>query len=286
MDRISPVASQSRDLPPLSLAERCLTRSAPILALRRVLRTLPILALTGLFFLPGFLNLLLSPRGCAQTEGTKELVSKSWTLPLWVLRAGSGSPPNSTLNPPPSPYPPLPKVKNGNGADLDCKELFSSVGVQFEVPGSHAFYTPKSQTLTVTNTGEQIHLVDQFVEQWNDQAKQAALLKTVRELGPEEKKRLAENLKQWSSLTADQKQALRHREGLIAKQANEEAASVEKELPEDRREAFRKHYLESRKELEAQLRSEFDQRRKSALKELLEKVKREYANPPAEGGNK
>lgn len=241
----------------------CLFGSLPLLP---TLALPAILALSSLSF--------LAPTGLAQNAPAQNeaLPTKTWSVPLAVLRNGTASAPDS----------PTTRFK-GNGADFDCKEFLCSVGVQFAAPGSNASYSAKNQALTVVNTPEQLGLVGQMVEQWSAQSKQAALLKTIRELGPEEKKRLSENLKQWTSLTADQKQALRHREGLIHKQANEEAASVEKELPEDRREAFRKHYLESRKELEAQLRSEFDQRRKNALKGLLEKVKREYLPPPAEG---
>jgi hypothetical protein len=113
----------------------------------------------------------------------------------------------------------------------------------------------------------------------NDEAE--SLKKTIRALSPEQKQRIAENLKAWKQLTAEQKEALRHREQLQRKQASDEVANVTAGLPDDQRDLFLQRYQEERRKLQASLRQEMEARRKAELSDLLQRLKQEMESTSA-----
>jgi hypothetical protein len=107
-----------------------------------------------------------------------------------------------------------------------------------------------------------------------------SLQKLIQELTPEQKQRLSENLKTWKQLSPEQRQVLRDRDHLLKKRAEEEAAALANELTEEQRGAFQKRYIEERLQLEMALRQEFDLRRKTQIRELVERLRQELNEPP------
>ncbi|MEK0446923.1 MAG: hypothetical protein RLZZ399_2244 [Verrucomicrobiota bacterium] len=107
-----------------------------------------------------------------------------------------------------------------------------------------------------------------------------SLQKLLQELTPEQRQRLIENLRTWKQLSPDQKQALRERDGLLKKRAEEEAGALANELSEDQKDVFQKRYIEERLKLEMVLRQEFDTRRKAEIRELVERLRRELSQSP------
>lgn len=108
-----------------------------------------------------------------------------------------------------------------------------------------------------------------------------SLKKAIRALSPEQKQRMAENLKAWKQLTAEQKEALRQREQLQRKQASDEVANVTAELPPAQRDLFLQRYQEERRKLQASLRQEMEARRKAELTDLLHRLKQELESSSA-----
>jgi DNA-directed RNA polymerase specialized sigma24 family protein len=91
-------------------------------------------------------------------------------------------------------------------------------------------------------------------------------------LTPEQKQRLEDNMKAWKQLTPEQRQSLREKDGLVRKKFLEEAIEASASLPEERREAFQKQYVEERRKLEASLRQDLEARRKHGIEEILRKL--------------
>jgi hypothetical protein len=107
--------------------------------------------------------------------------------------------------------------------------------------------------------------------------------KALDALTPAQRKRFQENLIRWQNLSPDEKKALRDREEFRKKIVAQEVDTVIKdsglELDPERREQFAKRYSEERRKIEEQLRKEAAEKRKPLVKEMVARLKAEFASP-------
>lgn len=110
----------------------------------------------------------------------------------------------------------------------------------------------------------------------SERKQQDPLLQLIRALTPEQKARLMESIKTWQQLGPELKTALRARDKAIRKTLNDDvqAALEGSSFTKEQRDLFEKRYREERKKLETSLRSEFEARRKGALDELVNSLKK------------
>jgi hypothetical protein len=109
-----------------------------------------------------------------------------------------------------------------------------------------------------------------------ERKQQDPLLQLIKALTPEQKSRLMESIKTWQQLGPELKTALRARDKAIRKTLNDEvqAALEGSSFTKEQCELFEKRYREERKKLETSLRTEFEARRKGALDELVNSLKK------------
>lgn len=109
--------------------------------------------------------------------------------------------------------------------------------------------------------------------------------KAMEALTPEQRQRFVDNFKRWANLPPEERTALAEREGLRRKKMEEEIDRAINDaglqLDADRRLKFARRYIEQRRKLEEQLRSEMEAKRQPLLQELVEKLKAEFATPTA-----
>jgi hypothetical protein len=109
--------------------------------------------------------------------------------------------------------------------------------------------------------------------------------KALEALTPSQRKRFQENLIRWSMLSPEEKKALRDREELRKTLVAQEVDTAIKEsgldLDSERRELFGKRYSEERRKIEEQLRKEAAEKRRPLVKEMVARLKQEFATPPS-----
>lgn len=112
-----------------------------------------------------------------------------------------------------------------------------------------------------------------------ERKQQDPLLQLIRALTPEQKAKLMESIKTWQQLGPELKTALRARDKSIRKSLNDDvqAALEGSSFNKEQRELFEKRYREERKKLETSLRTEFEVRRKTALEDLVNSLKKSVA---------
>jgi len=112
-----------------------------------------------------------------------------------------------------------------------------------------------------------------------ERKQQDPLLQLIRALTPEQKSKLMESIKTWQQLGPELKTALRARDKAIRKSLNDDvqAALEGSSFNKEQRELFEKRYREERKKLETSLRTEFEVRRKAALEDLVNSLKKSVA---------
>jgi hypothetical protein len=102
-------------------------------------------------------------------------------------------------------------------------------------------------------------------------------------LTPEQRKRFQENFQRWANLPPEEKKALRDREAVRKKFMQQEVEVVLREsglqLEGERREQFFKRYALERRKIEEQLRKETSEKRKPLVRELIERLRSEFAAP-------
>ena len=107
--------------------------------------------------------------------------------------------------------------------------------------------------------------------------------KALDALTPEQRKRFQENFMRWSNLSPDEKKALRDREEvrkqLVAQEVDVALRDSGLDLDPDRREQFTKRYSEERRKIEEQLRKEAAEKRKPLVREMVARLKQEFAAP-------
>ncbi len=107
--------------------------------------------------------------------------------------------------------------------------------------------------------------------------------KALDALTPEQRKRFQENFVRWSNLSPEEKKALRDREEVRKKFMDQELQVALQEtglqLDGERRQQFTRRYAQERRKIEEQLRKETMEKRKPLLKEMLARLKEEFAAP-------
>jgi len=107
--------------------------------------------------------------------------------------------------------------------------------------------------------------------------------RAIESLSPEQRRRFGENMMRWSNLSAEEKKALRDSEVVRQKHIEQEVnlaiASSGLRLDGPRRTEFVKRYTEERRKIEEQLRFEMMEKRKPMVRELVERLKTEFADP-------
>jgi hypothetical protein len=106
--------------------------------------------------------------------------------------------------------------------------------------------------------------------------------KALEALTPEQRRRFQENFARWADLPPEEKKALRNREELRKKFMEREIDAALREsglqLSAEQRELFIKRYAEERRKVEEQLRKEMAEKRKPLVRELLGRLKTEFAS--------
>lgn len=105
--------------------------------------------------------------------------------------------------------------------------------------------------------------------------------KALEALTPEQRERFRQNLVRWANLSPEEKKALRDKEELRKKVIGEETDAAIQEsglqLDGDRREQFIKRYGEGRRLIEEQLRKEMSEKRKPLVRDLINRLRTEFA---------
>jgi hypothetical protein len=107
------------------------------------------------------------------------------------------------------------------------------------------------------------------------------LVDIIRSLTTDQKNQLMENIKAWQQISPDLKQALRNRDSLLRKKFNDEvdAALGDTPVSTEQRAAFEERYRDERKKVDLALRAELESRRKAALDEVVQRLKKTLTAP-------
>jgi hypothetical protein len=118
------------------------------------------------------------------------------------------------------------------------------------------------------------------VQAWRDYLEQ---------LPPDQKEKLAQNLKKWEALSPEEREALRSRAAArLARLQQAAGAAIAQSvltLTPEQRQTYFKSYLEGRNEIERPLRLEMQRERKPLVEDMLKKLDAEFAAlPPLSDG--
>lgn len=106
--------------------------------------------------------------------------------------------------------------------------------------------------------------------------------KAIEALTPEQRQRFQENFLRWSNLSPEEKNALADRMTFRRNKIVEDIDAALKESGLDldgaQRERFAKRYGEERHLIEEQLRKDMDEKRRPLLREVIAKLKQEFAH--------
>jgi hypothetical protein len=107
--------------------------------------------------------------------------------------------------------------------------------------------------------------------------------KALDALTPQQRKRFQENFIRWSNLSPEEKKALRDKEELrrtlVAQEVDAALKDSGMDLDPERREQFARRYAEERRKIEEQLRKESAEKRKPLVREMVARLKQEFAAP-------
>ena len=107
--------------------------------------------------------------------------------------------------------------------------------------------------------------------------------KLFNRLSPEERERFKENFERWKALPPEERQALMQHERMrrekMMQEIDEGLKKTGLQLDKDRREIFNLRYAQERRKIEEQLRKEMDEKRRPLMKELLERLTKEFSAP-------
>ena len=107
------------------------------------------------------------------------------------------------------------------------------------------------------------------------------LVEIIRSLTADQKNQLMENIKAWQQISPDLKQSLRNRDSLLRKKFKDEvdAALGDTPISAEQRTAFEERYRDERKKIDLGLRAELESRRKVALDEVVQRLKKTITAP-------
>jgi len=107
--------------------------------------------------------------------------------------------------------------------------------------------------------------------------------RSLEALTPEQRRTFAVNLMRWVNLTPEEKKALREREVVREKFIEQELANAIQasglQLEGERRAQFARRFLEERRKIEEQLRHEMIEKRRPLVRDLVGRLKVEFALP-------
>jgi len=99
-------------------------------------------------------------------------------------------------------------------------------------------------------------------------------------LSPEEKQQYQENFERWKALPQEERQALlmseRNRKEKMAQNIQDALKNTGLQLDKDHQEVFNLRYTQERRKIEEQLRKEMEEKRRPLIKEMLERLKKEF----------
>lgn len=111
--------------------------------------------------------------------------------------------------------------------------------------------------------------------------------RALEKLPPEERQRLRENLGRWEKLEKEEREALRdvaeRRREMRSREVDEAVRKSGLELTKDEREVFALRYTQERRKIEQELRDEMEKRRRVLIDGVIEQLRDEFADRPAEG---
>src|SRR4051812_1131588 len=101
-----------------------------------------------------------------------------------------------------------------------------------------------------------------------------------RQMSPEDRQRFKSNAERWLAMPAEERRALREREGIRRERMQREAEAAMREsglqLEAERRAQFQQRYLEERQRIDRALREELKQKRQRELEPVVERLKKEF----------
>jgi hypothetical protein len=101
-------------------------------------------------------------------------------------------------------------------------------------------------------------------------------------LPPEARKKFRENFHRWKEMRPEDRDELRHQElrrkERIAREIEETIKKAGLHLNPDQREVFALRYAQERRRIEESLRREIEEKRRPMVQEMMERLKREFAN--------
>lgn len=105
------------------------------------------------------------------------------------------------------------------------------------------------------------------------------------QLPPEQRQRFRENLERWRNLPPDERDVLRKdaevRRAKIARDIDEAIRNAGLQLDRDRRQVFTLRYVQERRKIEEQLRKEMEAKRGPMMRNMIERLKNEFASAPS-----
>jgi dsDNA-binding SOS-regulon protein len=101
-------------------------------------------------------------------------------------------------------------------------------------------------------------------------------------LPPEARRKFRENFRRWKEMRPEDREELRHQElrrkERMAREISETIQKAGLQLNADQREVFALRYAQERRRIEEALRKEMEAKRRPMVQEMMERLKREFAN--------
>jgi hypothetical protein len=108
-----------------------------------------------------------------------------------------------------------------------------------------------------------------------------------REMPPHERQRFQMNAERWQQMNAEQQRIMREREQMRLERMRREADAAMQQsglqLEAERRRQFEMRYIEERRRVEESLRQELREKRQRELAPVMERLKKEFAQPQGQG---
>jgi hypothetical protein len=106
---------------------------------------------------------------------------------------------------------------------------------------------------------------------------------TLEKMTPEQRQEYWRNFQKWMAMQPADKKEMSEREesrrNKIREEINNAIASTGLELSEEQKQQFKQRYFEERRAIEEKLRKDYEEKRAPLLKEMLERLKAEFAKP-------
>ncbi|MDQ6621969.1 MAG: hypothetical protein M3Y86_00590 [Verrucomicrobiota bacterium] len=111
----------------------------------------------------------------------------------------------------------------------------------------------------------------------------AGMRERWRTMSPEDRQHFKSNVERWLAMPPEQRRALREQEGMRRERLRREADAVMRDsglqLEPERRAQFEQRYLQERRRIDRELRQELQERRQRELAPVLERLKKDFAQP-------